>query len=185
MKATLVKERGYYDLYRIDEDGKKVTFASTEDYKHKLSKQNCDEIFGVVDVEKLVYQSTEEVLPHHRDYRFKNVYEEYFREGFNKAIELNKAKMFTFEDMRKAILFGLNGMYGFRMMEKGTIEEKSDIYIQSLQQPTEIAVEIVYERDCYSSAGRCDKSTMSQCIICTPVYPLEDENGCLILKRVE
>jgi hypothetical protein len=52
MKATLVKERGYYDLYRIDEDGKKVTFASTEDYKQKLSKQNCDEIFwGLYDTE--------------------------------------------------------------------------------------------------------------------------------------
>ncbi len=39
-------------MYRIDVDGKRVTFASTEDYKQKLSKQNCDEIFwGLYDTE--------------------------------------------------------------------------------------------------------------------------------------
>ncbi len=52
MKAKLIKEKDYYDLYKIDEDGKRVTFASTEDYKQKLSKQNCDEIFwGLYDTE--------------------------------------------------------------------------------------------------------------------------------------
>lgn len=44
-------------------------------------------------------------------------------------------------------------------------------------------VEIVYDRDCYSSIGRCDKSTMANCIICTPVTFLKDENGCLILTK--
>lgn len=42
---------------------------------------------------------------------------------------------------------------------------------------------VVMDRDCYSSAGRCDKLTMADCIICTPVTYLKDEDGCLILKR--
>jgi hypothetical protein len=175
MKATLVKERGYYDLYRIDEDGKKVTFASTEDYKQKLSKQNCDEIFGVVDVEKLAHQSTEEVLPHHGDYRFKNVYEEYFREGFNKAIELNKDKVFTENDILKAIEM----YYG---KDKIFIE-----IIKSLQQPTEIEVmiemkKVVDETKVIGAVkgvkGSGDKITTYKSI------PKLDSNGCLILKRV-
>lgn len=44
--------------------------------------------------------------------------------------------------------------------------------------------EIVMDRDCYSSAGRCDKLTMADCIICTPVTYLKDADGCLILKRI-
>ena len=55
--------------------------------------------------------------------------------------------------------------------------------INSLQQ-TEWEVGIVYDKDCYSSAGRCDKLTMADCIICTPVTYLKDADGCLILRRI-
>ncbi len=80
MKAKLIKEKDYYDLYKIDEDGKRVTFASTEDYKQKLSKQNCDEIFGVTDVEKLAEEYGS---------KFAHSYDpEDFIAGFNKAMEL-------------------------------------------------------------------------------------------------
>jgi len=50
-------------------------------------------------------------------------------------------------------------------------------------QDNEWDVEIVCDKDCYSSIGRCNKLTMANCIICTPVTYLKDADGCLILKR--
>ena len=178
MKVKLIKDEEGYSLFTKEEgSNNRKIIATTEGIyvKQKLSKQNCDEIFGVVDVDKLAmgYELYEKInfVGQTRAYKA----------GFNKSIELNKDKVFTLEDIKKAIVWAhdksTEGVYLSRL--------PVDEFIQSLQQPTEMDVEIVYERDCYSSAGRCDKSTMSQCIICTPVYPLEDENGCLILKRAK
>ena len=80
---------------------------------------------------------------------------------FNKAMELNKDKLFTLEDMmncwNKALKF---------QEHKETLGE----FIQSLQQPTEIEVEIVMD-----ICG--DK------VYAVPELKL-DENGCLILKKI-
>jgi hypothetical protein len=157
MKAKLIKT----DVNYLLEDDKGVVIGSTSTKENnKLSKQNCDEIFGVIDVEELAYQSTEEVLPHHGDYRFKNVYEEYFKEGFNKAMELNKDKVFTLEDM--------GNLWDFCTYNKGTFAE-------FIQQLTEIEVEIETER----IPDGLDES----CHIQYAKVPKLDENGCLILTK--
>jgi hypothetical protein len=57
MKGKLIKCNHFYAL-QIDNDIiavslDKETESHTVNYKYSLSKQNCDEIFGVVDVEKL------------------------------------------------------------------------------------------------------------------------------------
>jgi hypothetical protein len=51
---------------------------------NKLSKQNCDEIFGVVDVEKLAKNDPNGY--HESDYQ--NIFIDGFINGFNKAMEL-------------------------------------------------------------------------------------------------
>jgi hypothetical protein len=118
-----------------------------------LSKQNCDEIFGVVaifrsDVEELsmkndkgIYRSVDGVIS--------------YRQGFNKAMQLNKDKVFTLEDIRKAInyIFEQTVVFGNKVSALDV-----DKYIQSLQQPTEI--EVTFNPD------------------------EKDSEGCLILKRV-
>jgi hypothetical protein len=181
MKGKLFKMvEGY--ILSVTDDGIDDPYGITnpklaEDYGWKLlSISNCDEIFGVVDVDKLAmgYELYEKI-------NFVGQTRAYIA-GFNKAMELNKDKVFTLEDMNNAMDWMITQYFEFN--EQPTTGRR-DEYLKSLQQPTEMDVEIVYERDCYSSAGRCDKSTMSQCIICTPVYPLEDENGCLILKRAK
>jgi len=179
-----------YKLYGEDDS----CIATTQESPHKkLSKENCDSLFGVVDVEKLACDechidiSAYKIIQTLKSGHSKSELQleskvDGFILGFNKSVALNKNKLFTVEDVRKAMSIGLSIGYG-RQFE---IENKSveiDSYIQSLQQPTEIEVEMIYNRDCYSSAGWCDKLTMSQCIMCTPVYPLKDENGCLILKK--
>ena len=161
MKAKLIKERNYYDLYRINEDGKKVTFASTQDYKQKLSKKNCDEIFGVVDVEKLAEENT-------HDCDTSGCYPaDYFIAGFNKAMELNKDKVFTEDDVNLAFVLG-----------KNKDESRVNKLINSRLQPTEMEVMIVMEE--ISSTYLVTIGEVKT----TRLEPKLDSEGCLILKRV-
>jgi hypothetical protein len=80
MKAKLIKT----DVNYLLEDDKGVIIASTstKEGNNKLSKQNCDEIFGVVDVEKL---AKNEYLD---GYDNTEICRTAFKDGFNKAIEL-------------------------------------------------------------------------------------------------
>ena len=99
-----------------------------------------------------------------------------FEIGFQKALELLGDKKFSeFLDKEKEL-----GISDIKTIER--IQWYYKTYFDKSQQ-TEWNVEIVYDRDCYSSDGRCDKSTMANCIICTPVTYLKDADGCLILKR--
>jgi hypothetical protein len=130
----------------------------------KLSKQNCDELFGVVDVDKWVKEKVDNRFNETDGYH-KVVYVEGLVEGFNKAMELNKDKLFTLEDMmncwNKALKF---------QDHKQTFGE----YIQSIQQPTEIEVEIVTV-PALSNNGNVYYGDI----------PKLDSNRCLILKIKE
>ena len=136
-----------------------------------LSKQNCDEIFGVVDVEMLAieYDLYEKInfVGQTRAYKA----------GFQKAMELNKDKLYTIEDMEEAIQFGLDGMYGYETGEDGTTKNQMKRFIQSLQQPTEIDVGIEMET-CSMDLFDLDCDEIIE-------RPKLDKNGCLILKRIE
>jgi hypothetical protein len=178
MKAKLIKTVDGYHLRALIKDipssinvYHKINDTEGEfgfgEHSGKISKQNCDEIFGVVDVEKLAIEC--------------DLYEKInfvgqtraYKAGFNKAIELNKDKVFTIEDMERAIQFGLDGMYGYEAGEDGTTKNQMKRFIQSLQQPTEIEVEIVMG----DSIGISDLYTPDN-------NPKLDSEGCLILKRV-
>lgn len=94
MRGKLIKTKNQYILSVNDEDLHKFESAiDTDEYGWviadeygvdilKLSKQNCDEIFGVVDVEKLA----EEYDPNYAITDISNGF--HFIEGFNKAMEL-------------------------------------------------------------------------------------------------
>jgi hypothetical protein len=167
MKGKLIKTGNDYLLKDTNGEVLAITNGVTEG--KKLSKQNCDEIFGVVYVEKLAKNYEKENfngdLEHHPL--------QIFKAGFNKAMELNKDKVFTEVDLRNAIRFGFNGAYGYLTGEKGTIEKQSDNYIQSIQQPTEIDIEIVTEE--FASYDE---------IINVVKKPILDSERCIILKKI-
>jgi hypothetical protein len=59
MKEKLIlKHRGDFDYFLVSRtDNSEALVASLNpdgEFEYKLSKQNCDEIFGAVDVEKIV-----------------------------------------------------------------------------------------------------------------------------------
>jgi hypothetical protein len=169
MKAKLIKTGSDYLLRDMGGNVLAITNGTTEG--RKLSKQNCYEIFGVVDVEKLAieYDLYEKInfVGQTRAYKA----------GFQKAMELNKDKLFTLEDMmncwNKALKF---------QDHKQTFGE----YIQSIQQPTEIEVEIEmicpHPMDTYRCGLQygCDGDGCNH----PNQIPYLDSEGCLILKKI-
>jgi len=140
----------------------------------RLSIQNCNEIFGVVDVEKLA----EENYPSGDDWSneqslFRKLA---FINGFNKAMELNKDKLFSQEDMYKMFIYGdsiITAKKHVNTLKNKPLDEFFNDFIQSLQQPTEIEVEVVMDKIPADLApGGWD------------VFPKLDSQGCLILKKV-
>ena len=158
MKAKLKKFRDNYDLFIINENNQIETWASTDNtLESKLSKQNCDEIFGVVDVEKLA----EEVFgPWTSFLDLKRG----FITGYFKAKQTYK---YTEIDLRKAMNFVFDRLMVVEQFEPLWINE----FIQSLQQPSEIDVEI--EMEGYPKLAYYEDP-----------QPKLDSEGCLILKRV-
>ena len=174
-------------------DNHKVTIASTDPILlkedgsiQKLSRENCDVLFGVVDVQKLADE----------EYNLDGDYADYdtyygnrgFVIGFNKAMELNKDKLFTVEDVKKAIEIAKNSMGVDNDGEYCYSTIANNEIIKSLQEPTEIEVEIEMEK--YGYCEGCIKAGMLHCAhadTCGYAETRErqklDDNGCLILIR--
>ena len=189
MKAKLIKykQEMFTNYILKNEDGNtfatsKYPFATETEYLAKskgitlqrLSHKNCDEIFGVVDVEKLAKQEFDRPYIVYMGTDLTPAYQDGFKIGYNKAMELNK---YTEEDIMKAYDFGSNALLGV---------SKNNL-IQSLQQPTEIEVEIemkkVVDKTKVIGAvkgvkGSGDKITTYKSV------PKLDSNGCLILKKI-
>jgi hypothetical protein len=155
----LFKRQDRYDLY-ADTDHKVASSAPNP--FGKLSKENCDEIFGVVDVEKLAeldYRiGLEEYIP------TPATHIQSFKSGFNKAMELNKDKLFTIEDMGKLWDFCINNKSSFWEC------------LESIQQPTEIDVEVEMEDIIQLKKRAGGLTNMGK--------PKLDSNGNLILRKL-
>jgi hypothetical protein len=171
MKAKLIKRDDGYNLVIEQPQGRllEATCSPSQQLildksgastKHKLSKQNCDEIFGIVDVEKLAdeYALTIKDKDQHTDARFD------FIEGFNKAMELNR---FTLSQLKTAMDMA-------RVMIDGKYAHSGEYIYNFIQQPTEIDVVIVMDTDCTGEF---------KYFLLDKGKPKLDENGCLILKR--
>jgi hypothetical protein len=162
MGIELVKRQDRYDLYGADDA--KIASSAKNPFG-KLSKENCDEIFGVIDVDKFSHEHCDR-LYHEGNINWEK-YRIHFKEGFNKAMELNKDKLFTVEDMMQAII---------TTQVSGVIHNNEDRLelIQSLQQPTEIEVDIITE-SLQVMVHHGDMEFQD--------FPKLDKDGCLILKR--
>ena len=176
MKGILHRtQQGFYMLFDENKQWMGVN-GDCDDKKLKLSKENCDEIFGVVDVDRFSHEHCDR-LYHKGDINWER-YRIHFKEGFNKAMELQKDKLFTVDDMRKVFNRGYDLP---EYLEKDIMNEIFDDYIQSLQQPTEIEVEIVTHVDL--AATPVDSRHPDAYLGTNTGIPFLDEKGCLILKR--
>jgi hypothetical protein len=166
MIGKLIKCTHFYAL-RIDSDIIAVSLereseSHTVNYKYSLSKQNCDEIFEVLTAENMmkdVESSCSRV-------------KEGFVLGFQVAMGLNKDKLYTIKDIRRAMSAGLSIGYG-RQFEIEDKQFEIDAYTQELQLPLEIEVEVEMARIPADLAPDG-----------WDVFPKLDESGCLILKQI-
>jgi hypothetical protein len=178
----LIKHKEGYSLCIEENAFNSREFIATTDgmyVKHRLSKQNCDEIFGVVDVNSEVETIVKTICP---DDRGKDViYGTGMAVGiqcFNKAIELNKDKLFTVDDIKKAIEYGIQSVL---QAVPGVTSTESILDRYNYQQPTEIEVEIVTHVDL--AATPTDSRHPDAYLGTDTGIPFLDENGCLILKK--
>lgn len=182
MKAKLIKTE--------DEHGIMYCLSGNDlPENYVLSQQNCDELFGVVDVEKLA----KEEFPYDFDsplFETIGVIEKVnksiligmlqgtFIKGFNKAIELNKVKVFAIPEVIKLCTnyykIGLVEAAGIPQ-EKRAVLPKEIIEDLKFLRPTEIEVEIVMEevQEIYR-----DSTVKWESV------PKLDFNGHLILKKI-
>jgi hypothetical protein len=192
MKAKLIKVPEGYLLQELPKKG--TGGASCEgtlgsnygEGAWKLSKQNCDELFGVVNVEKLAENKYGKGI-----YEIEQV--DAYVEGFNKAMELNKDKMFTSEDMKNAYTQGTNDGAQFESMQDYDYEEDNEPwefteeaekkFIDSLQQPTEIEVEIEMTTAKVELSPNDVPIEESDGMTITKMFKL-DPKGCLMLKKI-
>jgi hypothetical protein len=173
-KLKLIKKTdGWYNLYNGD-----IGIGSThEDLQgYKLSKQNCDSLFRIVDVEKLAEEASKGIIEHH----IWALSMTYFHAGFNKAMELNKDKVFTESDVFSVvnhILSKLVKVEGFdqKYLFPEEVYQEVTWKTKQIQQLTEIEVEIVME-----SIGRVKLGVGSKL---EQMMPKLDSEGCLILTK--
>jgi len=97
MKAKLIKT----DVNYLLEDNKGVVIGSTSTKEiNKLSKQNCDEIFGVVDVIDVVYKQVRNGF----DGVIDSFTEAFAKECINKAMGMYQPKEIEVEiEMKKVV----------------------------------------------------------------------------------
>ncbi len=167
MKAKLIKEAGGYDLYRVDEDGKRVTFASTQDYKQKLSLKNCQAIERGYDLDELAddfIRCPEDMRTLSEDREINS-----FKKGFQKALELMGDKKFSINEVVELCKILISNP--FETSGK-TYQQLTDSYIKSLQQTEwDVEIEMVPALSNNGNAYYGD-------------IPKTDADGCLILKRI-
>ena len=135
--------------------------TSRESQYNKLSIKNCETIERGYDLDELAIESS-------REYFIKPIESPIFtfgyEEGFQKALEVNNTKLYTLEDMmncwNKALTFqNHKELFGY--------------HIQSLKQTEwDVEVEMV---PAMSNNGNVYYGDI----------PKLDENGCLILKRID
>ena len=99
MKTFLTRINGIYTLMK---DGKMIASDDIDLYKdyelQKLSTENCNEIFGIIDVEKL----SKEIFPNDNTTKVISL-QRGFIEGFNKGFELHNWKFEVEVEMAKII----------------------------------------------------------------------------------
>ena len=175
MKAKLYKVLDQYHLY----DGDKAiatTIVGNPMLLPNLSKQNCDEIFGIIDVEKLADEYLEKHFSTGLDTNYiQNIVSDGIKYGFKKAMELNN-KVFTLEDVILIAEY-------VRVASQSTPNERTKNLVNEYlsTQPTEIDVEIVTESMNIDEIKKQEQGFLNANLN----KPKLDENGYLILKQIK
>lgn len=159
MNAKLIKlENGEYDLL-VDTNLKNLSDT-------KLSLKNCEAIANGYDLDELADENVSDIHEANTDFMFKDIYREYFKEGFQKALELMGHNKYSEDDVIKIAEY-----IRVSSQSSPSVRTKYLLAEYQSQQQDEWDVEI----EMWFHGTRHKKGEW---------IPKLDENGCLILKRV-
>jgi hypothetical protein len=174
LKAKLYKVLDQYHLYNGDK-AIATTILGNPMLLPNLSKQNCDEIFGIIDVEKLADEYLEKHFSTGLDTNYiQNIVSDGIKYGFKKAMELNN-KVFTLEDVILIAEY-------VRVASQSTPNERTKNLVNEYlsTQPTEIDVEIVTESMNIDEIKKQEQGFLNANLN----KPKLDAEGEIILKRI-
>ena len=167
MKGKLVKRSNdRFDLYSIEDLNQLNTIASSFDNpKGNLSLKNCQAIELGYDLDELV---KEDFFRGKYQYHLANNHLEFFKAGFQKALEILGDKKFSEDDVLKVVTHVLNELVlvdGF---------DKQYLFPESIYQET---------------TTKCKSLQNTEWDVEVETHPREwikklDADGCLILKRI-
>ena len=192
MKGKLVKCNHFYAL-QIDSDIiavslEKETEEHTVNYKHQLSLKNCEDIENGYDLDEMSKEETRKFLGHDvpENIMLFIAHSKMFQKSFQKALEILGNKKFSEDDVLKVVTHVLNELVlvdGFdkQYLFPESIYQETTTKCKSLQQ-TEW--DCIIEMECVIG---CENLILNgeNSLCCGNKKPKLDENGCLILKRVE
>lgn len=175
MKVRLIKtDRDKYHIETEDFDGLHLACYPHDITKQRLSLKNCQAIEQGYDLDELITSRIEDNFIEAKKNRVNVIKDIIF--------EILGDKKFSEDDMKAAIQFGLDGMYGYKQGKEGHTEIQKNKYILSLQQ-TEWDVNV--EMEC----PQCQEwGYVSECINnCNKMFlqPKFDKDKCLMLKKNE
>jgi len=197
MKGKLIKKYGEFMLLKGD-----IIIASSDknfNGEFYLSKQNCDEIFGVVNLDQIKIDYINQELKgcdeetREKYYSFAEYDGEIYIRGIEKGMELNKDKVFTLADIEKAIYMARKGSvkethngYGLRTEPRFELDNlSSEEIIQFLQQPTQVEVEFDSEETFIYEGGNSEIfGSYTKRINPNSGKPKPDSEGNLILRKL-
>jgi hypothetical protein len=183
MEGKLIKKENHYYFWSNDWNPNKnkgfiANSEGTVDYK--LSKENCDEIFGVLDVETLSDEYSHDSIWFNKRGTYNNqeffefIAKKSFTEGFNKAMELND-KLFTVEDLYRVFLINSAG-------NNTTLRHFfEETVLPMFEQSTEIEVDV----RCWIGNGDKESDSFKDPLVTNTGIPKLDDDGCLILRRIK
>lgn len=187
MKGFIFKQNGGTFYLRVND--KIIASSEKVEGKHFLSTKNCEKISLGYDLDELAkskypIQNTGSMFMPNR-HEVTNIYrQEGFYEGAKAIIELMSDKRFTEDDLKRAC-----SLIFLALGDGGDIT--TDEVIQHLQK-TKWEVEIEMEwKPISDSCTACASSGIHMAKPCDHPndcchwQPKLDENGCLILKRVD
>lgn len=176
MEAKLVKHEVDYYCF-LNNKGEVIADVNGGDIS-KLSLKNCEAIANGYDLDELIKERFGETFWHDGD--------KYFKEGFQKALEILGDKKFSEEQMFKMFTYGhaLTNAIKLKAIEDKPFGEIFNDFIQSLQQTEwDVKIEMIcpHPMDTYRCGLKygCDGDGCNH----PNQVPYLDADGCLILKR--
>lgn len=131
---------------------KKVIASNFTPELPNIDFNNLEEEFGIINWLNIAIQEEEKEIENNKEYNSTSWYNG-FELGFNKCLELNKDKLYTLENIIKAIEMAREGIVINRISEweiEKEFEYNDSQIIQSLQPKTEwdIDIENLYPTSC-------------------------------------